>query len=441
MNRRDLLTTAGMAGAAVAVSAAEANNVPMVGVDVQVPPSPVDILRDAPPMNLPRAYEIMEREKLDGIAVAGAVNVFHMTGLGPVTFRMGYDGPIVAILTRDPQRPLALVAAEFTYYYLVSDIRSSYPVEWFVHSASVNETRVFPDHGLAPLSAQESTRAAALAAVVDQRPASADTSAAIVKALRWAGLERGRIAVDHGLIRAAIGSAGLQTQTVDADVPLKRIRMIKSPREIQLMRIASAANVAAAQAAVRTARAGANFREMRTAFYAEAARRGNRGVFMVIDGVSTEGIATPFHDGHAFLIDAVSEGAGYHGDFARTVFIGEPAKSMQKVTAAIQLGWATVRDALKPGMRFSEITALGQKTLRDADYDFRVAFGPHSVGLYHNDAIGLGDIVLEENMVLSVDCPVMEAGLGGSAHLEDLTLITKTGGTPIHAVPEPVLQV
>jgi len=42
---------------------------------------------------------------------------------------------------------------------------------------------------------------------------------------------------------------------------------------------------------------------------------------------------------------------------------------------------------------------------------------------------------------LSVDCPVMEAGLGGSAHLEDLTLITKTGGTPIHAVPEPVLQV
>ena len=245
----------------------------------------------------------------------------------------------------------------------------------------------------------------------------------------------------NDLIRAAIGGAGLQTQTVDADAPLKRIRIVKSAREIQLMQIASAANVAAAQAAVGIARAGANFREMRTAYYAEAARRGNRGVFMVIDGVSTEGIATPFRDGHAFMIDAVSEGAGYHGDFARTVFIGEPAKPMQKVTAAIQLGWTAVRDALKPGLRFSEITALGQKTLRDAGYDFRVAFGPHSVGLFHNDAIGLGDLVLEENMVLSVDCPVMEAGLGGSAHLEDLTLITKTGGRPIHDVPEAVIQI
>jgi Xaa-Pro aminopeptidase len=100
-----------------------------------------------------------------------------------------------------------------------------------------------------------------------------------------------------------------------------------------------------------------------------------------------------------------------------------------------------VRDALRPGLRFSEITALGRETLRKAGHDFRVAFGPHSVGLYHTDAAGLGDIVLEPGMVISVDCPVMQTGLGGSAHLEDLSLITATGSEPIHPVSGPVVQV
>jgi Xaa-Pro aminopeptidase len=42
------------------------------------------------------------------------------------------------------------------------------------------------------------------------------------------------------------------------------------------------------------------------------------------------------------------------------------------------------------------------------------------------------DILLEENMILSVDLPVRQAGMGGSAHLEDLTLITRTGGEQIN---------
>ena len=35
-------------------------------------------------------------------------------------------------------------------------------------------------------------------------------------------------------------------------------------------------------------------------------------------------------------------------------------------------------------------------------------------------------------MFISVDCPLMEAGSGGTAHLEDLTLIREDGSEPIH---------
>ena len=74
---------------------------------------------------------------------------------------------------------------------------------------------------------------------------------------------------------------------------------------------------------------------------------------------------------------------------------------------------------------------------------------PHSVGLFHTDhpqpsllsPRAPDDLVLEENTVLSVDCPVFESGLGGTMHLEDLMLIGKDGAEPLHAVPPPVLVV
>jgi Xaa-Pro aminopeptidase len=134
------------------------------------------------------------------------------------------------------------------------------------------------------------------------------------------------------------------------------------------MRLAATANMDAALAAAAAARAGATYRELRTSFYAEAARRGNRGVFMVIGGMSAEGVDRTLRDGDAFLFDAVSEGAGYHGDFARTLFVGEPAPSMRRATRAMLLGWEAIRDAMRPGLRFSEITALGRETVRKAGY-------------------------------------------------------------------------
>lgn len=57
------------------------------------------------------------------------------------------------------------------------------------------------------------------------------------------------------------------------------------------------------------------------------------------------------------------------------------------------------------------------------------------IGLNHSDdenVAGFGnymkaDTVLEENMILSVDMPLLDAGLGGTAHLEDLVVMTKDG--------------
>jgi Xaa-Pro aminopeptidase len=88
--------------------------------------------------------------------------------------------------------------------------------------------------------------------------------------------------------------------------------------------------------------------------------------------------------------------------------------------------------------------------MKKAGFDYDVAVSPHSVGLAHTDDPGRGgpgaywvkgDTVLEENMVISVDMPVRHAGIGGSAHLEDLTLITKDGGVQINDVGDRIVLV
>lgn len=423
-------------------------------------PSPAEILREAPPVDLDRAREVMLRDGLDGLVLVDPVHVYHFTGFWPATSRMGYAPALFALVSRDPHQPVAVVAAEFTYYYLLVDNDYRYPFQVFLFRGPADGAELaaakaghyksepratgpmtFPDAGRESLTPRERDRDAAVQAALARQPVSADADFALLKALRALGLERGKVGIDHPGLARVFGAARLPAQLLDADLTLKRIRIVKSLREVQLMRLAATANMEAALAAAHAARAGASYRELRATFYAEAARRGNRGVFMVIAGLSAEGADRRLQAGDAFLFDAVSEGAGYHGDFARTVFVGEPGATMREATRAIALGWDTIRDALRPGLRFSEITALGRETLRKAGHDFVVAFGPHSVGLQHTDAVGLGDLVLEPGMVVSVDCPVMQAGVGGSAHLEDLTLITANGAECIHAAAEPIVQV
>jgi Xaa-Pro aminopeptidase len=151
----------------------------------------------------------------------------------------------------------------------------------------------------------------------------------------------------------------------------------------------------------------------------------------------------------SFAIDCVSSLRYYHGDFARTVFIGEPTAKMKQVVSVTNRAWQDVRNALRPGLSFPDIQRIGKESIRRQGGDFNISFTPHCVGLYHGDQPWqtpaepqvLETFVLEEGMVLSVDCPLGHIGCGGSSHLEDLTLITREGSEPIHTVPPNVFVV
>lgn len=416
-------------------------------------------------MNLAHALEVMERYGLDGLVLGEPVNVYHLLGYWPqlARTRVGQPPTTFALLTRAAHPVPALVASRFIYYYTYAD--GGYPADRPVYlyrepgDAAIDDFRddagiarnadamEFPDLHREPLSTTETRRRSALDAATSARRGDVDAGAALVRAMRDLGLWRGRVAYDHPVIAAVCTRHDRPGELVPGDNVLRWIRLVKSPLEIMLLRRAAAANAAAIHELGRYVRAGATHAELQQGFAVEAARRGNQAVFLNVDRVSSELSQERIVDGQVLFIDGVSHFAHYHGDYARTVVVGEPAAAARSATRAVTHAWRAIREQLRPGLRYSQIVRLGQDALRKGGFDVAVGFGPHSVGLMHTDEPGdlAGgfhrklDLELRENMVLSVDCPVMNTGIGGSAHIEDLMLITANGAEPLHVPGEAVI--
>jgi Xaa-Pro aminopeptidase len=427
------------------------------------PPLPPDLqfLRSEPLVNAERLRFFMQRDGLDAIVAANPANVFYLSSHYPQLDRMGWKGAGIAIFPADPQRPLTMVMHSFLYYYTHSPEWDDWPDRLVFPYTQPADPANLPADGSEPPAAQgrvmrvsdpalmtprDRRRADALKLA---RPGSADASWALAKALKELRLDKARLGIDDLELNATLGARGFAGTTAPAEDTLRWARLAKSPVELRLMRLAAQANVDAAVAAARSVREVGTTRGLRARFYSEAAARGNLGVFMVVNGVSTEVVEEPIREGMVFAIDCVSHCRFYHGDFARTIFVGEPPKSARRATKAIEIAWGEIRSQLRAGMRFADIGRIGRESLKKQGIDLNVSFTPHSVGLFHTDhpqssllsPRGPDNLILEENTVLSVDHPVLESGLGGTMHLEDLTLIGKDGSEPLHTVPPPVLMV
>ena len=421
------------------------------------------LLRKHGPINLERACKVMHEFDLQGLVLGEPVNVFHVLGYWPQlsNTRTGQPPTTFAVLSRDLRQQPGLVASRFIYYYTYVDGGFASDVQVYLYQEADDKSHShtllpvealepeFPDRKQAPLSAVELRRRRALNAATAAGGTSADAGAALVRAMKEMGLWSGRIACDHVVTASVCEHHGHPGEIVAGDNILRWIRLIKSPLEIRLMRRAAIANVNALTAVGHAVRAGASHTELQHLFELEAARRGNRAVFLNVDRVSSELSDGVISDGQAFFIDGVSHSHHYHGDYARTVFVGEPLPAARRAAEAVAHAWQSIRERLRPGMRYSEIAAIGREAVRKGGFDVAVGIGPHSVGLMHTDEPGRDaggfygklDLTLRENMILSVDCPVMDTGLGGSAHIEDLMLITAEGAEPLHDMGAPVIKV
>lgn len=442
-DRRDVLT-----GVAALAAAGQSNQAHAAwGMPVQKQPFDRRMV-----VNKPRAYRIMEEEKLDGIVALNPLNVFYLSNFLSHRVKTMHPHPSFAVMARDEKQPIGVTVTatdtdittdERDYAELV--IPYSSPANWQEIAAKGDfsvEPQAVTRGGRWPVRESTQTpREKGWAQTERTWNAKMAPTAewGLIRLLKEMGLSKGRIAVDDWRTAGILQGLGFNGVTcVPGDNTFRRIRVIKSEVELGWMRLAARANQDACMAALKQIEAGATNADIERLFNIECAKRG--ALFGNIQMGNTGGLQDEtLKPGDSVMIDCVSMVNYYCGDFGRTFVLGEPSDALKKRTAMMKVGWQAAFEALKPGVKFSQISAIGQAAMKKSGIsDMTVGCGPHSVGLQHTDhpfVPGLpyavnDDLVLEENMTLTVDLPSLSLGYG-NAHLEDVVRITKTGAEPL----------
>lgn len=403
-------------------------------------------------LNQERGRAVLEEAKVDLLICSKFANYYYLTGHQPGTFLLGYDsGTDLATLSAHDNGKPTMITSQIGMYFqgtpktqldLLNVVVVGLPADFSGFAALTDPAEIARAPGapfisrrnaIRPESNSEKFRHDLVAR--DSEDIRASIEAALLKQVLDNPLPNKTIAIDDPRLRELLERSGKGLKFVDGERLIRKIRLQKSPMELQLMRYAAAANAASGRAAAMSVRDGATFQDLRDVFWKECANRHNTGHFMMIDTLMSRISTGEVKEGRSFLIDCVSTYLGYHGDYGRTVCVGEPNREMARIIEALSTTWDRLREELHLGMRFSEILALGNKLFADTNIDVGFALNPHMIGLHHSDdenIAGFGryqkaDVALQENMVLSIDMPLLDSGLGGSAHLEDLVIMTKDG--------------
>ncbi len=391
-----------------------------------------------PGIDRERASFVLEQAGLDALVMHQPDNIYYSTGYWGSLLRAGLTDSTFAIIPKEVKSPVIFLCSQFTYYYSIADIDLAAGVEPYLTTWEKDNQAadaLFFAAEESEFTAKEKLRRDK---TLERKPFYASSAKGLQAVCRELGITSGKLGYDSLEAMQLLEQALPLCSKVQAVDVIKHLRLIKTPREIALMQIASANNVEAALATASKMRQLGSSVNVRNQFLAEAAARGNHYEFMVVNSSINQQYDEELKDGTSVLIDCVSSYMGYYGDYGRSVFIGEPRKQMGEQVQAMGKAWNELKTQLAPGMKFSEIQQRGTEILKKINPSIRVSFGPHSVGLAHTEQPKTAldgsrmDIQLERGMIISVDCPLMQTSAMGSAHLEDLTLITDTGSKPIH---------
>lgn len=467
--RRDVLL--GMAGAAFVSACAGSKNSDEAKpnsngnsaalLTLAHPPLPT-----APLLNRTRASEVMSELGVDAIVCARPENIYYLTNHYSQLAKMGMPQLSYAILPRDESIAPILIIGQFAYYLGATERATSEFVDVRLYTAPMEADAYYQSfsvfsqidapafdsflptahssHALHPAERRRREMTRSFSEAV-----SPTSEAALLVAMRDLRLRGKRVAVDDGHVGDLLDRADRLDVLTSGDDLLRRIRLQKSSAEIELARYAARANADAALFAAKTVRDGASFQDLRGQYAAACASRSLTPAFMVIDGVIPDAAPGRIEEGRSFLIDCVSQHQNYHGDYGRTVCVGEPTKQIKQATDALSRVWDELLPRLKPGIRFSQISEMASESFRQQTSQAALVCNPHSVGIHHTDEPSRADTLswvkddleLMEGMVLSVDLPIIDVGLGGSGHLEDLVLIGEDGAELLNDTGDRVIVV
>jgi Xaa-Pro aminopeptidase len=393
------------------------------------------------------AQTLMQEAGLDGLVVFQPESFRYATGASAgVATMWGRAGAAIALVPAEASTSLGAVASD----HAAPAIRAAAP------ELDLTTHRIWIDMAdLAGVTSIEGINAAyRRTGPVGPRPETFDRGLAfnlLGDLLADRGLQQARLGVDLEFMPAvdfdALKTALPQVTWVDGSLVLRRMRAIKSPREItRLRRAALAAEAGLVQMALA-------IRPQASALDLSAAWNYGATTFAAANGFALSGHwdfisvgpdlsdpAARVTSGALIKADVGTLVEGYSSDGARTFSYGPASGLAQDIFQALENAFARGLEALKPGNRFSAVHEVMMASMRAdgfAEYN-RGHFG-HSVG----GAIGMEEWpffsagnaeLIQPNMVVALEAPFYGQGLG-ALMIEDQFLITETGWEQMTTLP------
>ncbi|MGA3090685.1 MAG: Xaa-Pro peptidase family protein [Terriglobales bacterium] len=162
-------------------------------------------------------------------------------------------------------------------------------------------------------------------------------------------------------------------------------RMIKSPNEIALMRLAAKVTLAAYEATHRSLKAGMTQRDVANLLEAAHQKLGFEGGADVQVGefsafphgsVQPQGI----EEGMVVMIDGGCSVEGYQSDITRTFVLGKASEKMKRIFDIVHQAQSAALAAARPGVEAGSVDAAARQVITDAGYGPDYKYFAHRLG-------------------------------------------------------------
>ena len=401
-----------------------------------------------------RAARLMQQAGIDALVVLQPENFKYATAASPgVAALFRRAGAAIALVPADPgAAPAAIVSDAFEKQFrAASDIADVRTHTIWVDCVDVQDMLPSnrPAASLIGDAVARQNRPAGF-----KRPATFDFRNSLTQlrdALAERGLTKARLGVefdflpvsDFETLRQALPEAAF----VDSSSLIGRLRMVKAPGEVALLRTGAEIAELGITRALSNLRAGVLREEIAEAWHgavrAEAKRRGvalQSAWEYISVGPDPWGSGRRLEPGDTIKVDVGCVLDGYSSDGGRTFVFGRANEHQREIHAALLGAFEAGRAELRPGRSFADVHRAATAAMRQAgfrDYD-RGHFG-HGVGqnvfceewpFISADA----ELPLEPGMVLAFETPYYVTGIGGFI-VEDLMLITEQGHESMNRLP------
>ena len=244
-----------------------------------------------------------------------------------------------------------------------------------------------------------------------------------------------------------------EARLVDSSRVLDRLRMVKAPGEIALLRRGAELAETGIRAVMDGLRAGQTRADLSALWnatvVAEAARRGVANMTGKWDYISVGpdpwGPGGRIEPGTVIKIDVGCVLSGYSSDSARTFSFGRADAHAHAIYDGLRAAFEAGRALFRPGVALAEIHAACIAAMRARGFTSfaRGHFG-HGIGqnVWSEEWPYTGpgvDIVLEPGMVMAFETPFYVDGVGGFI-IEDQLLVTETGHETMNTLPYEFLE-